>query len=192
MTETCKFPGCIKPHRARGYCSTHYERIRSHGDVSRGRYAEQMEWLSAHVSFDSDDCLPWPYRRDKDGYGIVSVERVPRRASRVMCELANGPPPLVSDGALHRCGKGHEGCVAPKHLYWGTQSQNMQDRVADAMGRGDPASPRAVLTADDVLAIRQRAASKERHKDLATAFGVSVGTVRDIIYRRSWAWLEAA
>jgi len=35
MTQrTCTFPGCDKPHKALGYCRTHYSRIQRRGDVN--------------------------------------------------------------------------------------------------------------------------------------------------------------
>ena len=33
MNRTCAFAGCNKPAHSRGFCRTHYERLRVHGDV---------------------------------------------------------------------------------------------------------------------------------------------------------------
>lgn len=93
---------------------------------NKGRGAAIL-WLHDHVSCDSDCCLIWPFARVR-GYGNVSFEGKLYYAHRVMCELANGPPPTPDHQAAHSCGKGDEGCVHPKHLSWKTQSGNQLDR----------------------------------------------------------------
>ncbi|WP_434452948.1 HNH endonuclease signature motif containing protein [Lentzea sp. E54] len=44
-----------------------------------------------------------------------------------MCELANGPRPNSRHQVNHHCDT--PSCCNPDHLYWGTQSENMQDCV---------------------------------------------------------------
>lgn len=34
-TDGCNFKDCVKPHKAKGYCDTHYARIRRVGDVNK-------------------------------------------------------------------------------------------------------------------------------------------------------------
>lgn len=71
------------------------------------------------------DCLVFTGSRNKGGYGIVRGKYV----HRIVLEHHYGPSPL---GTLHSCD--NPPCVEIKHLKYGTQKENMQDR--DAKGRG--------------------------------------------------------
>ena len=86
-------------------------------------------WLIARVDYQGDDCLPWPFCRDgRVGRGRMGHEGKRPWAHRLMCELAHGPPPTPKHQAAHECGKGHYGCVNPRHLAWKTNSENQLDR----------------------------------------------------------------
>jgi hypothetical protein len=82
-----------------------------------------------------------------------------------MCELVNGPPPL---GALaaHSCGRGHDGCVDPRHLRWATYK----------------------LTAEQVAEIRSLR-GKKTQRQIAEEYGISVGHVCSLqTGRRGGRW----
>jgi hypothetical protein len=100
----------------------------------------------------------------------------------------HGPPPTPKHQAAHLCGRGGDGCVNPHHLAWKTQAENMADKlIHDTHSRGERCS-NAKLTENDVIAIRQLGKSV-RHSDLALRFGVSRHTIRNVLYRKDWAWL---
>jgi hypothetical protein len=89
-----------------------------------------LQWLKDHVSYRGDECLVWPFCRDRHGYGQVGINGKLHRAHRVMCELVNGPAPEPTMHAAHSCGNGHLGCINPLHLDWKTPSGNQLDRAA--------------------------------------------------------------
>ena len=37
MGRQCRIDGCDRPHRAKGLCAMHYERVRLHGSIIGGR-----------------------------------------------------------------------------------------------------------------------------------------------------------
>ena len=80
----------------------------------------------AHVGYQGDDCVIWPYSCCTPGYGTFSYHRVVHLAHRFMCEQANGAPPTVRHHAAHSCG--NRRCINPKHLDWKTPSENQKDR----------------------------------------------------------------
>lgn len=87
------------------------------------------EWLVRHVSYPGDNCLTWPFARDsRVGRGLLGHESRRYWAHRLMCILAHGEPPTPKHQASHTCGRGHEGCVNPRHLEWKTNSENQYDR----------------------------------------------------------------
>ena len=68
---------------------------------------------SVVVTYVGDDCLIWPFYRDKDGYaGPLLINGKQKRINRLLCELVNGPPPTATSEAAHNCNNGRLGCVS--------------------------------------------------------------------------------
>lgn len=144
MKQPCKVDGCLKPSRRWGMCNTHSTRWLSHGDTSmvlQGRSPPKFpglfmrEWVLAILAYDGDDCLSWPYAKDKNGYGLGEMGGKLRRAHRYICSLVNGEPPTSKHEAAHSCGNGHLGCVNPNHLRWATTLENQRERWEHAKAR---------------------------------------------------------
>lgn len=117
-----------------------------------------LDWLKAHATYDGDACLLWPFGHDQDGYGVAYAGRRPdgkkriTRASRIMCEIVHGEPPTSKHVAAHTCGKGHTGCVNPKHLVWKTARENERDKFVHGTYR--PGSKASRLTKEQIAHIR--------------------------------------
>lgn len=180
--KLCAVEGCRNRARTRGWCAMHYKRWRRHGNPdTRRRMAngELKRWIESHSSYQGDECLIWPFWRDKYGYGPI----------RQMCEIAHGPPPSAGHQAAHSCGNGHEGCVHPGHLRWATRRENQADMIAHGRsGRGEK-SPLAKLTEQDVREIRSMA-GLEPQRVTAARYGIRHSAVGAIQRRERWGWLE--
>lgn len=188
----CSVEGCDKGSVKRDYCEGHYKRWWRYGDPKGGRatnYREATHWLESHATFDGNDCLPWPFSMRADGYGSAQVGDMKMRASRAMCIVAHGEPPTSDHEAAHSCGRGHEGCVNPRHLRWATPKENSTDRVKHGNSLRGELQPRAKLTAEQVVSIRRDMAHGMASRKVAEAYGISRRTVNDIAQRRRWAWL---
>ena len=121
--RTCTIDGCDAVHRARGWCSKHWDRWARHGDPLAGRtfVGVPLAHYYATVETITDDCILWPYGLTGDGYGRVLMVEGPSDVHVLACGYGHGPRP---DGmeVRHFCRNRH--CYNPRHLRWGTRLEN--------------------------------------------------------------------
>lgn len=143
-------------------------------------------FLRAHVAYESDECLAWPYATNSSGYGLAVVNGVQTLASRWMCILAHGEPSPKYEAA-HSCGNGHLECVNPRHLSWKTPTENCADkRVHGTLNRGER-NGKTKLTPDDILAIRNAPPDLVA---LMKQYGVSKGCISKIRSGSRWTHVD--
>jgi hypothetical protein len=137
------------------------------------------------VDTQTDDCIVVP---GQSRYWMIRVENRVVGAHRLACERAHGPAPTEAHEARHlTCGVSR--CFNPRHLVWGTHSENEMDKHEHGTAfRGERVNT-ARLTEDDVRDIRRRLEAGEGKKPLARAFRVAPATIRQIANGSSWAWL---
>lgn len=188
----CAVAGCGSRGEVGGYCRMHYARFKRHGNPLGGgtSHWEPLEWLQEHLSYAGDDCLIWPFAREQSGYGrLTAVVDGPQvGAHREMCRLVHGEPPTPSHETAHLCGKGHEGCVNPRHLAWKTQTENAADKLVHNTHIRGTRHPLNRLTEAQVRRIRALEGLLSQQK-LADQYGVSRQTIQHIHRRTAWAWL---
>lgn len=139
----------------------------------------------------TDDCLIWPYSSGSHGYGQVTCAGRSTTVHTLVLEMTVGPRP-EGHYALHECPDGLDNklCYNPRHLRWGTPSEN--SLRAHALGRNPGVPPKgeahrsAKLTEADVRKIRERFAAGESKTAIAAAYGVSRQNVGFIVRRATW------
>lgn len=92
---------------------------------SRGK-GKGLQFLEEAISSDSQDCIIWPFYKMKNGYGQVGAHDGMHLAHRYVCTRVHGNPPEEKSQARHLCG--NRACVNPKHIRWGSQKQNEDDK----------------------------------------------------------------
>lgn len=148
---------------------------------------KSYQWLLAHVDYRGDDCLKWPFGGDpKSGRGALQHNGIKRWAHRWMCMLAHGEPPTPKHTAAHECGKGHEGCINPRHLKWKTQAENLADCARHGTQPKHTYGSKGLLTRTQAAEIREQRGVRTQAQ-LAADFGVSEGAINDIWRGRTHA-----
>ncbi len=184
----CSVETCSRKHYARGWCSRHYGQWRVTGNPIASRThtkgGEPISWLRAHVSHNSDDCLPWPFARTPQGYANLGSASI-RNANRLMCQLAHGTPSDPKMHVAHSCGQGHRGCINPRHLRWATRSENEQDKIAHRTSNDGMRNGMVKLTDADVQLIRELS-GRTSHEQIGRMFGVLRQTVDKIVKQQRW------
>lgn len=131
---------------------------------------------------DNDFCWNWEGALDKDGYGVGTFEKRKSPAHVIAFKLAGN---VLEEGlyVLHKCH--NPSCVNPKHLYAGTQKQNIQDQIDLGSFVYSSKNGMSILKEEDIRHIRE---VKEYYscRYLADAYKVSYHTMWDIIKGRSW------
>lgn len=121
-------------------------------------------------------CWPWLGAVNSSGYANKYFGGRMETAHRISWLIHRGPIPsgmLV----LHSCDVRR--CVNPKHLFLGTQLDNLRDMATKGRAR----SP---LTEDDVMFIKALRRSGETLSFIGAVIGITKEGVHNIVTRRTW------
>lgn len=145
---------------------------------------KEIFWSKVSIKSENE-CWEWLMSKDKCGYGRLMFNSIREKAHRISWKLINGEIP---DGlyVCHKCD--NPSCVNPKHLFLGTQKDNMVDmrkknRQPSVLGEKNP---KAKLTEEIVLEIRLLYQFGIRQYEIAKMYKISRFLVFDIVHRRKW------
>lgn len=153
------------------------------------RKGEATRWLDEiAIPFTEDECLQFPFFRMPSGHGRLNGGL----AHVYVLEKTVGPKPSPRHEGCHSCGCGYDGCVNPKHLYWGTRAENMADRKTHGVLTPPPVmrgtdNVNCKLTEELVRYMRR---SKASGAALSRELGISQPSVSAARLGRTWAWVK--
>lgn len=124
--KLCNIADCEKVVRARGWCSTHYARWKTHGDPEHTEWSKTTEdrfWEKVRIT---PYCWEWLGARSK-GHGVIYLveDRSMSKAHRYSYELVHGKVEATYF-IDHWCR--NRGCVNPAHLRLATVKENGENR----------------------------------------------------------------
>ena len=189
---TCTVDGCSEKAYGRSLCRRHYARVRRRGttDISGAKPGSVWAFIERAASHEGDACLTWPFSINKYGRGYLTRCCKTLLAHRVICEMAHGAPPFPKAHAAHFCGKGHEGCVNPRHMRWATAKENAADKIAHGTAPRGVNNGHAKLTTAQARQVKARIRAGETDASIAAGLPVGADAVRAIRSGRNWRWLD--
>jgi len=136
------------------------------------------------------ECWEWVGGRNKSGYGTIGFGgwRGPVTTSnRAAWILAHGsiPPGMM---VLHHCD--NRLCVNPDHLWLGTAADNAHDMVNKNRQARGVRNAKTKLSELDVPVIRRLREEGLSALKIARRYGLGESTVRQIVARQIWKWVE--
>ena len=112
------------------------------------------------------------------GYGIFRMKDKTYLAHRVAWEMEYGRIPAGMQ-VCHKCDTPE--CIRPKHLFLGTQQDNMQDALKK--GRRRKEGYNIKLTKEQIKRIRLDTTT---NRVLANKYGVHINTIWNIKNKKTW------
>lgn len=132
-----------------------------------------------------NDCWVWKGSKDCRGYGRWGRQQI--KAHRLSFLIWNKKMP--DNCCCHECD--NPSCVNPLHLWDGTTQQNTADKVLKGRQVKGEKTRFVKLIEQQVLDIRLKYATTNiTQKKLAIEYNVSQSTIKAIINKRCWKYLQ--
>jgi len=156
--------------------------------VMAKRNIEERFWEKVAVLSDTQ-CWVWKAGRSQAGYGVFCVSGKTEYAHRLSWMIKHKKDVPTGMCICHTCD--NRKCVNPNHLFLGTRSDNNRDMREKGRSFLPPIflgenHPKAKLTEQDVLLIRQMRKEQKTYAYIAQRFGVTLQQIYHVIKRIHW------
>lgn len=190
MERKCITTNCNRHIKCHGLCAKHYKRYLDNRIESR---AERINrFISECLNSNTISCIVPEFQPNAE-YPVKKIGDTYIKIGLVILSRCKGDRPNKYLVMRHLCGRSR--CCNPKHLEWGTQKENAEDRKrhgTEPNRRGEN-NVRAKLTEKDVIWIRANHIRgkgpyhRSNTEDLANKYGVTKATILNIIRGATWA-----
>jgi hypothetical protein len=196
--QFCSIENCENKHSGKGFCNKHYQKNKKYGEPLAGKHSQNKagtkEYIYENSEIDINDCWIWKRSKIKKGYGHPKFKGKLILAHRLSYLTFVGEIPN-NLFVLHTCD--NPPCVNPKHLFLGTNQDNMKDRNnKNRQAKGEDQG-NSKLVQEEVNEIRtlwsaeleERAKGKNSQltqRELGKRFGVGQGQINRIVNNKSW------
>ncbi len=136
-----------------------------------------------------DDCWNWTAMKNKKRYGNFTVNIRTIQVHRYSYELTYGKIP-EGVNVCHKCD--NKLCVNPKHLFLGTQKDNMEDMVKKGRSLKGEKNNSSKLTDKDIIEIIEMYKNKSIPvKTISQKYNVNYQTIREICRGLRWKHINS-
>ena len=185
----CSSETCNRSGSRRGYCNRCYRAKLRSGEIElvrvcNTRPSPEQRFALKFKRGSVAECWEWSGLRNPQGYGHFFADGSYRFAHRFSWTLKNG---AIADGlfVLHRCD--NPSCVNPRHLFLGTQKDNMRDCASKGRSQRGESHAKTTLSESAIIEMRDRfAAGSITMASLAREYGLDPSSVFGIVNRRTW------
>lgn len=131
----CSVKNCNGRSYCHGFCQKHFMRWKRHGNPLYNHTEQVLQFIEQAIKYKKADCLLWPFKsKAGKGYPVARINGEGQYVHRYICDRVHGSAPSLSHQVAHSCGRGHLGCINPKHLRWATPKENSQDTLKHGVG----------------------------------------------------------
>ena len=177
VKSTCEDKSCINP---------------DHLYICDGNAYKRIDPLTRLLNGYKEDkvtgCWEWQKAKDKDGYGQITIFRKSIKAHRFSYMQHNGMIPK-SWMVCHKCH--NPKCINPKHLFVGTNSDNMLhssiDKRLNCNHQLGEKNPYNKLKEATVKRVYQLSKEEKTSKYISEITSVPMSNVRNIRYGYTWS-----
>jgi len=151
------------------------------------RSNKPYEWLINNIHNCTNECLIWPFTKDRHGRGRITINNKRQQTHRFVCRMFHGEPPTEEYEAAHNCGQGHNACINPNHLRWATKLENQADKLIHGThhkGLNNQAAKVTKELANEIFKKRQE--TSWSIDKLGKLFNLSPMTIYLIISKKHW------
>lgn len=193
IDRICSVEGCDNKHRSIGLCSKHERRFRRNGhlDVHLKKYNSFIEAYLDQVITNGLSCWEWTGSKNPAGYGLVFYKNEIMFIHRFSYMHFVGE---IEEGNFicHHCD--NPICSNPKHLFQGTNQDNIQDcirkgrfkRAPDLLKAKGSKVAGSKLTEAQVFEIKKMIKEGKNNTEIAGLFNVTHGNISSIRLGKTW------
>lgn len=135
------------------------------------------------------DCWKWSAFKNKKGYGVIGYRDLGNISAHRFSYLLYKGDFDQKKIVCHTCD--NPSCVNPHHLFVGTHSDNMIDKIKKGRAENPPihkgeAQHLAKMNEDKIKEIRRLFANGESQTNLSKKYGLHTSTMYNICRNKSW------
>lgn len=175
-----------------GFCNKHYQRFKKHGSphtviLEKLKGSNVKEKIEQNYTVDGKGCWIWQGGKTNAGYGSINIgDKNTALVHRLAYELWVGKIP---EGLFvcHHCDV--RDCINPKHLFVGTNQDNIDDKVKKGRSGKGTRAPR--LNESQVIEIKQMLIQAAwTHSEIAEMYDVDRNTITRIKTGKHWGSVQ--
>ena len=174
MSKTCEYSGCSKHAKYRGYCISHYDKLRYRGEIQNVNEMHGKRWSSEYTTWASikTRCYNhnYKYYHRYGGRGITVCDRWLHSFNNFNEDMGDKPFPKAQIDRIN-----NDGNYCPENCHWVTPLENSINKSTVKMTKEKVVEMRRLHKQENVTQI-----------ELAKKYNLTAGNVWRILHYKRW------